>query len=479
MLLERDSASWFRVRLGFFLLGTLLKACLKSLPAIEGEPDGKRILESDLLQPQTLTIGATASLPSLSFNPWMEANSYSAEVKESFLDSLLLKGDRNPQTEDWLDYMYAHIKTPVKLKDAYKYTERVVIAALLRQLGVLDSALTMLFSLSDQSSIHSNLRLVWNTVYTFRRDYAHIRQSTGTDPARDRQPDICEKARFLVSAPPVTKRRMEVGRVLDQVTAGRILGELRRFLNSPVNLSQFKGIMEHRAKRLTLRQQAFEVCVEILRHPIIEVAFLSAINPILSIVTNVRDVKSVSSALLQQLVDKGNQLFIDILNRIPTEGKPARLQYLKMIAIKASDAITTATRQTAASTLLSFVGTISRVGEPALALFTGVWRLVASWIVQCHATDLINGVIAVTSTPPNISRHYAIRLLTVLCAEMETEPYDIATITSLFQDASPQIAIELLAWLSQWLLANDTPPDTVAVRGNTFLFADFVRFVVK
>jgi hypothetical protein len=34
-------------------------------------------------------------------------------------------------------------------------------------------------------------------------------------------------------------------------------------------------------------------------------------------------------------------------------------------------------------------------------------------------------------------------------------------------------------FLSQWLLANDTPPDTVAVRGNTFLFADFVRFVVK
>jgi hypothetical protein len=470
-----------------YALGRMIGSGLESLPLSTLEDSARIVLESGVLMgmPETETIaaiGATHPLSysltrtnsgsgvisrGLSYDVSESRNEFSPGMQKAFLTSMMTPSN-NPA--DWangfVEFMNSSIRASIKTRNDLLAIERIVAAALLKQLALVSEALSLARKLSnekpkpDKLLVPNELKRIWEQIYRLRRDLVNSRQVTGIRHGPPTQliedfpafsQEIITKAEFLLASHPVINIRTDK-------SARETLEQLYAFIVSSPRMTSLKDMIALRTRRLQYRLDALKAFLKISKasvlSPDLEIIFLMAIEPAFRALSSLRDVVSVDPERVAQFRKQFSKVFGLLVDRIvsPETQNVLRLLVIKMLAHPLHSVVEEETFCQAAMKFLSFVQRSSSDDSHVLAAFSLIWRLAGLWLLQAHSAEIVGQLLHLSAMPELEScQHKAILLLAVLSGAGDCKTYGIGEIWKCLPGASPRVVVAIFIWLAQFL----------------------------
>jgi hypothetical protein len=341
---SRDSASYYD-KLCCYAIGRLLGVAMKSTPLSEHEKDCRFVLESDLLfgvPPLELAhekmaarnLARTLS-PGLSRGISYDSEHIDGSIpeahKKKFLDDMISPNIKDGDPADvFLKTMYAAVRHRLRFRLAPQFllVERVVVAAFLKQLGLVNSAVRFARNVmmdekkTEHIEVGGHFRSIWEALYALRSVgsllYQHLQSQDLAQEVIYAElasflGAVREKAIFLLRSVPLLRRRAVAQFSLDDAQVRDALTRMRQFLASSSGLSDFAELIQVRRVTNELRATTLTNLLSILQEnvlPIELVRFLVyPLTPAFSSVSDIADIRSIESNLIGELGARFSAVF--------------------------------------------------------------------------------------------------------------------------------------------------------------------------
>ncbi|OHT16012.1 hypothetical protein TRFO_13492 [Tritrichomonas foetus] len=506
------------------ILGRLTNIALQSLPLSRTETECKVILESDIIQgidkvpvndfPQkenkptkshvnrnNLSRGISRGI---SFDATNAGFQFPDDMKKGFLNDLI---SPTPMENGWavklLQFMYKAVKNTHHIKPTQEIlnVEKYAIAALMKQLGFLNVAISFAMSLGSgdpkSQSVPPNLHTTWKTIYKLRTTLYMSYQKSKTESQaakplklKDDYPafinDVRLKCQLLLFNDPILKKRFGDSEAYDSKTIETTITELYNFITSDLRIENISRMVDIRTKRMETRICGLKSLIEIIEDRNIfktsQLAFLDPLDRSLQLLTNTTDLKGVKAAKFEELYSKFSQLFELLIERITGDENLElhRLLFLKLIAVNISDIIQHPTLKTCFMKMADFAEHCQTSPIELYVTLSCIWRLLGIWSIEFPLPEIIQTLLRFTSLKSNDTcQHNSIMLLAVLTQSSGYEAYSFDVITNCFISTSPRVVISTLIWLSKTLVHKNSDDFTAVFRDEFYDFEGFLHFLLR
>lgn len=513
------------------ILGRLTYNALVSLPHSQEETECKLILDQGILQgsqetqrqplqrltkdKRTLSRGISRGL---SFESVGNSTKYPDDMKKGFVDDLInLTSNRDSFGERFLQFIYVNVKSHIRANESILMTEKFIMAALMKQLGFLDSAISFAISLPSMKSpemqtksttkiLPPNLVSIVKAVYKIR---STLHQSYQKDKERKAAPnkneeakeiplhlnfeafynEVITKCKFLLYTEPILKKRYGDAEKYDQSTIDKTIAELSSFLTSDLLMDNLNRMADQRTKRMDIRLNAIKLFIQMIQladdFKTTIVSFLDPLSSSLNIITDLSEIKSIPEQLIKELESQFSILLQIIISKITNadQNSVSSLLYVKMISVSVKDLISGQLLQPSFNSIAACIenATFDKV-EP-FVMYSSLWRLIGLWSLQFTSQEIIEKLLKFTTGKSLEENKYnSILLLSALTQESTfDESFNIQQIFDCFANTTPRVIIATFIWLSKYLACNKVDMDKfdVILNNKHYNFTDLSKLLLK
>lgn len=479
-------------------IGRLTKIGLQSLPISSTEEECRFILESDLIQgippsnsePEQVQQHHEPHRPDrnalnrelsrgisrgLSFDA-SKGQQFSEELKKGFLNEMISSEDKpNKLANKLVEFMYHAVKDKTLIRINEKThiileVEKFAAAALLKQLGFVNVALSYAMRISELDSSTSkvvppNLQLTWKALYKLRNtlylSYQKSKAAQADNPSLSNHfyafcNEAKQKCNLLLYNDPILKKRFGEIENYDPQTIEKTINELLSFITSDLPMDQLNKMISRRTNRLETRVRSIRGIIQILKSQLFKTAQISYMLPLdnaLEIISNNNDVKSVKLQLLENLNRDITELYKLLVNKIvdPNESIFQRLLNLRVAAYPISTIVPKSAIQDNWNLFVNYLCSAPMEPMESYVAFNCIWRLLLIWTIQFPSPEIIQKILEnVKNSSSELSQYKYILALAIL-----TRTTHIPTLSNtepafnLFNRATPSVVSALFIWIGQ------------------------------
>ncbi|OHT14760.1 hypothetical protein TRFO_03035 [Tritrichomonas foetus] len=516
----------------FCVLGNLTNIALKSLPLSRTETQCKLILDSGLLKdaaniyvnndnnspsasPSSLSVSSHAktifnsplskNIRGISFDATNCGNQYSDEMKKCFMDDIVSNNPLpNGIAESLFQFMYKSVRNVHRIKPnpSILKAEKYAIAALLKQLGFLNLAISFAIGLSDSSSKHDvvppNLNITWKAIYKLRTTLYKSYQKTKVRVEKNEQPkslnenfeafvqEVIIKSKYLMYADPLLKRRFNEKANYDPSSIEKTVDELISFLSSNLLMVNLSRMVEQQTRRMEIRLHAMSFLIKMIDNSktyyTTQLSFFDPLRSSLQDISDQSDVKSVKTEMHEEMTLKFSKIFELLISRIVDKKESCftRMMFIQMIAVSISDIIPYQKLLPSYFSLVKYIMNYLVDSIESFITFSCLWRFIGLWTIEYSSQEIFDFLLNLVATnKQEFCKNNAILLLSYLTQNGDYQNTSFSNIVSCFHHTSPRVIIATLNWLSNTLVRKGSDGFDVEINNQKFNFEQFVYFLLK
>lgn len=522
-------------------LGRLTYIGLQSIPPSIEETQCKFILEGDLLEGVTklfnqkdiqiqlqsqqtkaanhgnkpLTRGLSNGI---SFDATNGTMKYPDEFKKEFINDLISDKSQEKETigSRLLKFMYKAVKAPhlIRPNPSILLAEKYMIAALMKQLGFINSAIS--FATVNLTQIEAdngsnesfvvppNLDKTWKSIYKMRtllyRSYQKTKEMKISKQEKKNENksvklhenfdafinEIIIKCKFLLFTEPILKKRKYETENYDMETIEKTINELLSFITSDLLLENLSRMVERRTQKMKIRIQALSLLIKMMKSELkslhtTKITYLYPLKNSLKLLTDHSDVKSVPNEMIDELNENFFVLFKLLISNItdPNESDSARVFYIKMLSVSIKDIIPTNKLVPSYLSVAKFIQSCSIDSIESFISFSCLWRILGLWTLEFPSPEIINALLSFsTNSDFEYCQYHSILLLSALS---QTIVYNVKAdhIFKCFNKASPRVIVATLIWLSCSILNSKDEINEIEINGCKYNLVSFIHFLLK
>ena len=513
-------------------LGRLTNIALKSIPLSRKENECKLILQSDLLQgmdklmindiPKHNVIQPTKSHVNrslsrgisrgISFDATNVGYQYPDEMKKGFLNDLI---SPTPMENGWasklLQFMYKAVKNTHRIKPTKEILdiEKYAIAALMKQLGFLNVAISFAMSLGtndvNAQSVPPNLHITWKVIYKLRTilfmsyQKSKSEEQTSTKVFKSLKDDypafineVKTKCQLLLYNDPILKKRFGESEVYDSKTIETTIYELLSFITSDLLIENLSKMVDIRTRRINTRLSGVDSLIKIIDNRKLfktsQLAYLDPLDRSLAILNDITDVKSVKATILSELFSKFSNLFELLISRVTDKNESVlhRLLFLKIIAVNILGIVDSSCLTNCFIKVSEFVETCQTTPIELSVTLRCIWRLLGIWSIQFPENSIIQTLLHFTNSNNEDCQQSALTILAVLTQKGDYLIPSYSMINKCFESKSPRVIISTLICLSKTLVVKEIDIQDkleeqvfATIRGKHYNFNGFLHLLLR